>query len=517
MTDNTQQPSASSTGAPPTAKKGRIDLTAVRKARAVEFLEAIMADLVESEHNEIKGVMSSVPDPYTGSARNVIIRHDDFIFWKQLLEGLAVEGVNTPKRVAAVGTPGVGKSTTASFAIRLLLQQGKTVVYLHRTADGSGYYIQFSPSEEGQFDTELIPEKTSPTEIPSLYDPESYYLVDPGKTETTCDPAPMVAARVIIVASPDESHWGGSDFEKNDQTGLGGSFLYFPSWDLPQLEAGSNELSGVQFQNGQVAALYAVFGGVPRHVFFPALKERKEKELKRKVDALSDKNLRDLVTGQLNRHSGFGANQPGGGVVEFVPCDNFMDVELKLASSSILRWVRIRFMNSIWIPMATYPSPVSWQLLEDYMLYALQNDNQYTTRTCVSKTDAAYTTLVNHVLGQCTGKSLAADCTSSVLVGPDLTVFYSSDRLHPLYDMIYKVGNIYHAFQITLGNSHDAKQRQIDSLVQRLQIGIGERELRLYYAVHEGVFDNFVTKPVKPNAVPGVSIFHLKLEKGFLA
>jgi len=426
--------------------------------------------------------------------------------------------VNTPKRVAAIGTPGIGKSTTASFAIRLLLQQGKTVVYLHRTVDSGGYYIQFSPSKGGQVDIKLIPEKTSPTEIFSLYhDLDTYYLVDPGETKTSCDPAPMVAARVIIIASPDESHWGGSAFEKNDQTSLGGYFLYFPSWNLPQLEAGCNELSGVQFQNGQVAALYAVFGGVPRHVFFPALKERKEKELKRKVDALSDKSLRDLVTGQLNCHSGFGANQPGEGVVEFVPCDNFTDVELKLASSSILRWVRIRLMNSIWIPMATYSSPISWQLLEDYMLHALQNVNQYTTRTCVGKADAAYTNLVNQVLGQCTGKSLAADCTSSVLVGPDLTLFYSSDRLHPLYGMTYKVGNIYYAFQITLGNSHDAKQRQIDYLVQRLQIGIGGRELRLYYAVHEGVFDSFVTKPVTSNAVPGVLIFHLKLEKGLLA
>jgi hypothetical protein len=37
-------------------------------------------------------------------------------------------------------------------------------------------------------------------------------------------------------------------------------------------------------------------------------------------------------------------------------------------------------------------------------------------------------------------------------------------------------------------------------------------ELKLYYAVHEGVFDNFVTKPVEVNAVPGLSVFHLKLE-----
>ena len=148
------------------------------------------------------------------------------------------------------------------------------------------------------------------------------------------------------------------------------------------------------------------------------------------------------------------------------------------------------------------------------MLYALQNVNQYTTRPCVGKADAAYNNYAIHGLGRCINKLLVSDCTASVLAGPDWTVFYSSDRFYPLYDMIYKVGNIYYAFQITLGSSHDVKHSQIDSLVQRLQIGIGGRELRLYYTVHEGAFDTFVTKPVAPNAAHGVSIFHLKLVKG---
>jgi hypothetical protein len=185
--------------------------------------------------------------------------------------------------------------------------------------------------------------------------------------------------------------------------------------------------------------------------------------------------LRNLVTGQLNRHSGFGADQPGGGVVAFVPFDDYTDAELKLASLSILEWVRIRFMNSIWTELATYPTPISCQLLEDYMLNALQITIQYTVRVGVGKTDIAYTQLQNHILGPCTDKTLAADCTASVLNGPDWTVSYSSDKLHPLYDMIYRVDTIYYAFQITIGKSHDAKQQQqqISSLVQRLQIGTG--------------------------------------------
>lgn len=229
---------------------------------------------------------------------------------------------------------------------------------------------------------------------------------------------------------------------------------------------------------------------------------------------MKNEDLRDLVTGHLNYHSGFGGDQPGGGIVEFVPRENFEDVELRLASAWILKLIRLCFMNSIWTEMATFPSPMAWQLLEDYMLYALQNDNQYRTWPCVGKLDAAYNSFEDKRLGRCTGMSLVSDCTSSVLGGPDLTVFYLSDRNHPLYDMIYKNKSIYYAFKITSSKTHDAKQHQIDSLVKHLQIGTGGGKLELYHAVHERVFDSFVTNPVAPKSALGVAIFHLKLDKG---
>jgi ABC-type glutathione transport system ATPase component len=95
------------------------------------------------------GVMDAVPDPYTAFAQNVVIRQDDYTFWHCALHELAV-AVNAPTRMAVVGTPGIGKSTTASLAIRLVLLQGKTVVYLHRTPDRKAYYIEFILLENGE-------------------------------------------------------------------------------------------------------------------------------------------------------------------------------------------------------------------------------------------------------------------------------------------------------------------------------------------------------------------------------
>mmetsp|Transcript_11453 Transcript_11453/g.16314 ORF Transcript_11453/g.16314 Transcript_11453/m.16314 type:complete len:263 (+) Transcript_11453:1872-2660(+) len=216
-----------------------------------------MADLhnvepVEGEQGVIFGVMRNVPDPYTGETRNIVVRDADNGFWNALLN--EAEQENTSTRFAVVGSPGIGKSTTVAFAIRLLLLQEKTVVYKYRTPDNTGYYIQFKPetssaesgetmknsssSETGdrhnsipKVEIHLFPEDTKTSEIPSLLDPETYYIVNPGKTKTSCDPGPFVVCRVIIVASPDEQHWGGSAFEKDDDKALG-----VATFDISQLD-----------------------------------------------------------------------------------------------------------------------------------------------------------------------------------------------------------------------------------------------------------------------------------------
>ena len=64
--------------------------------------------------------------------------------------------------------------------------------------------------------------------------------------------------------------------------------------------------------------------------------------------------------------------------------------------------------------------------------------------------------------------------------------------------MIYKIGNIYYGFHIALGSSQDSKQQQMNS--KELRFG-------LYYAVHERVFDSFVTQPLVPTSVHGDVVY----------
>ena len=491
-------------------KRARVDSS----ERARKFLAVIAAPLAGGESDQVFGVLRDVPDPYTGRTSNVVVRNADNAFWTNCIAEL-----NDPEkrdRVAVVGTPGIGKSTTAFFLVKLLLQQGKTVVYLRCSKKETNHYVQLIPTDDVvESNLRIYPESTKQTEIDALYDPNTYFIVDPGETKTNCDPEGDVAARVIIVASPDERHWGGSAFTKRTELGnSGGMFRYFPPWTMAELIGGSKELRRAEVTEEQVANLFQTFGGIPRQVFFPVDERENKEELQRKVNALTEQQVKDLVQGHVNFHAGFGVDQPHGGIVIFKPVDRYFKVELELASDFVLQQVRRRFMSGLWNELVVYPTPISWQLLEEYLIEMLLEENTYTSRGCVGKTHPAYNHHQRIQVGGCNEKALAGDCTTAVRNGLDHVLYFSSSRTHPLYDMIYKTGNIYYAFQVTLGKSHDAKQRQIDALISSLSIGTGGRELYLFFAVHGGIYDDFVTQPVEPQARTAVHIFHLKIVNG---
>ena len=145
------------------------------------------------------------------------------------------------------------------------------------------------------------------------------------------------------------------------------------------------------------------------------------------------------------------------------------------------------------------------------MSEALCGTNDYVTRPCVGKSDPGYSNEGTTTIGGCTSKSFKSDCTTAVRDGDDLVLYYSSNRFHPLYDMIFKKNNVYHAFQVTTGKKHEATKAETLKVVDSLGINSGGPELRLYYAVHEGVFDEFVTEPTIPFSPAGMSVHHMKI------
>lgn len=394
----------------------------------------------------------------------------------------------------------------------MLLLKKKRVVF---KVKGEGPYVQYTPLENTVL-VEEIPGQTPEAEIESLLDADTYYIVDPGLTKTSCNPSGLVQAFVIIVAFPDDRHWGGNSFTKRAPGYKGGMYRYFPPWTLAQLVAAGPLLSSrtVLSSRDEIPKNFEVFGGIPWNVFAASrVAEENKKNLHRKDTTLSVTQTENLLSGNFDIHANFGAGQPNGGLAVFSPYGNFTSVTVSLASDSVLLWIHSLFLDLIWTKLALYSSPMAWQLLESYMIETLMETKKYSVRQCVGKLHSLYSQTSTVSLGGCNSRLQQSDCTAAVRSGAGGVLHYSSDASHPLYDMIYKQGSVFFAFQVTVGRKHDAKAPQIKDIARRLEIGSEGRELRLYYAVHEGVFDQFVTDPVQLPCPPGVSIFHLSLQR----
>ena len=499
----------------PSTKSCRIDPKYSRSHRCVQ---AIMDDnnFQQVLSSGIHAAMKDLPDPYTDHTSNVVIRDDDLKFWSDTIATL--ENPKKRNRVAVVGTPGIGKTTTSFFAIRLLLRMGKTVVYLYRTPDKSNHYIQMTPQRgNNNVAVDHFPETTASTDIPVLRNKETYYIVDSGQTKENCNPEGGVMGRVIIVASPDERHWG-SGFPKKEPGRDPGMFRYFPPWTLPQLKASVAHIASLDIVPDHIERLFSLFGGIPRMVYDPDEEDENIRALKRKVHTLELSQLQKLLSGRVNIHVGFGQDQPKGGIILFRPDETYSEILLEAASDKVVDLIRETFMVAVWEDLAMYGSPIVWQLFESYVAESLQEAGDYMIRPCVGKSDSRYSHRSSTVnIGGCTSKVMKSDdCTAAVRDGrQDRVLYYSSNHhFHPLYDMIFKIGNVYYAFQVTIGKKHKAtKAAEIQKVVDALGITNNNSglELRLFYAVHERVFDDFVTDPTVPYSPPGVSAYHMKI------
>ena len=169
--------------------------------RASDFVLSIMnASPDPIRNSDSMTVVRNVFDLETGETRDIILRNITEPFWQA-----CINVVNTPRlRVAAVGTPGIGKTTSTPWLIRMLLEQKQTVVYLIRTEDKSSWYYEFIPhSNVRKVTINVYPEALTKNTIPSLKCPDTYYIVDPGRSKDNCDPPANFQAKVILVPSPD--------------------------------------------------------------------------------------------------------------------------------------------------------------------------------------------------------------------------------------------------------------------------------------------------------------------------
>jgi hypothetical protein len=199
------------------------------KARGEAFVQSINSDYETIPNSKGMYVLRNVVKLETAENYDVLIRSITEKFWRACID--TVDTKNMRLRVCAVGTPGIGKTSTTPILIRMLLKAGKTVVYIVRkTQKEKGWYYEFTPntaSGNSTISTMVYPEISGGVGMTSLDDPSTYYVVDPGETKDSCNPDTDFKAKVIIVSSPDNRHWGDSGFEKLRDS-VRGFFMYYP-------------------------------------------------------------------------------------------------------------------------------------------------------------------------------------------------------------------------------------------------------------------------------------------------
>mmetsp|Transcript_16639 Transcript_16639/g.24603 ORF Transcript_16639/g.24603 Transcript_16639/m.24603 type:complete len:135 (+) Transcript_16639:216-620(+) len=114
-------------------------------------------------HPELCCMFKNIPHPVINdTAVDIIIREADWSFWQACLSELEDKNPQRiRKRVAVIGSPGIGKSTTALFVIRKLLELKKTVVYKIKD---EGCYVIFTPNRDSPVVTG-VPGTTPETEL----------------------------------------------------------------------------------------------------------------------------------------------------------------------------------------------------------------------------------------------------------------------------------------------------------------------------------------------------------------
>jgi hypothetical protein len=266
---------------------------------ARRFIDSLMQASFEHVPGGLR-VLRGIYDIETRSENITIAVTNAVIdFWDSCIA--IVETPNQRYRVAAIGTPGIGKTTCTPILIRKLLESNKTVVYRVCTSDKELWYYEFIPGADGMISVEVYPEDIYATA--SLDVSSTYYIADSGPKKDSCDPETGFRPKVILITPPETECWGGRYFTKGYHNDMG-YFKHFPLWSLRELVA-AQPILRPSMNKDQVAQRYRLFGGVPGRVFAkneaPLLRHQEEA-----LNALSSfEDVERIAKGWTNDHDTF--------------------------------------------------------------------------------------------------------------------------------------------------------------------------------------------------------------------
>jgi len=148
------------------------------------------------------------------------------------------------------GNPGIGKSRSMAYMLRLLLSKGKTVIYETRK-DTTAF--AFIPQEDGKYKVWSCGE-FKPSSCTALMNPNNYYLIDPDLPQQIVN----VSAHTILSVSPNRQHF--KEFNKRSNT----LKWIMPIWKKEELKSLQKYF---KMTDNEFETRYMNFGGRIRFIF----------------------------------------------------------------------------------------------------------------------------------------------------------------------------------------------------------------------------------------------------------
>jgi heat shock protein HspQ len=184
---------------------------------------------------------------------NIFCRNSQKQLWNEVLDYL--ESYEDTHAIVT-GNPGIGKSRSMSYLLRLLLQKKKIFVYESKKDKVAHIFM---PQEDNSYKVWSC-EGFRPESCAHLKNPDNYYLIDP------CTPSNPVSvlSHTVLCASPNISHY--MDFQKT----LGVHVWLMPTWKKEELKCLQNEIEvepGIFLSNDEFEKRYQLFGGKIRYIY----------------------------------------------------------------------------------------------------------------------------------------------------------------------------------------------------------------------------------------------------------
>ena len=478
--------------------------------RGREFVASILGDIHDIPESNGMRVLRQIPGLDFGKKYDLVIRSITQPFWEECIRIVTTRDFDL--RVCAVGTPGIGKTSSTPFLIRLLLKEKRTVVYRRLSSE---YFWEFAWKNEEGYVVTVYSQKTSLSEVGSLRDCSTFYIVDPGSTRNNCVPDTLIDARTIIVASPNEGNWGSSGFEKLRGSVMG-MFLYFPMWSLKDILDSKPYFSGTPPSDEELTERFRQVGGIPRHIYLPNevsfgvdLFDRCLQLQDDAVRALTFEQAQEIVDGKWDAVGSFGPNQPKSALIGYAlpPGEKpFSTRYVKIVSQSVAESIAEKFVGDFWDFMLKKDRSHS-TIFEDYCRRLMSRPARvFRSRPCCGKSDPGFHKEADVTLGGCTAIRMTSDIAKVVIDSNPMTIYHSIDPKYPVIDFIYKdsQGKI-HAFQPTLGETHDFKPDGMKHLREK----IGNIPLEIYCLTPGDNWKKFVTNPTIPETDTLTKVWHV--------